>query len=91
MKKFTQNEAEAFIIKYMISHHYIGHRQTTFDNMVRYVPASDKKVVIKALEELRRQGFLTSKRKHYGVHISLIPEKLEEIRNYLSRLEPQDR
>ncbi len=87
MKKFTQKEASLFIINYMISHHYIGHKQTTFENMVRHVPSSDKKVVKEALEEIIRRGFISTKKKHYGVHISLLPEKLEETRQYLSGLE----
>ena len=87
MKKFTYIEAQSFIIKYMISHNYVGHKQTTFENMVRHVPSNDKKIVKGALEELIRKGFVSTKRKHYGIHISLIPSKLEEIRMHLKDLE----
>lgn len=83
MKKFTQEEAERFIIDYLLAHHYIGHKQTTYENMVRHVPASDKKIVKEALNELIRKGFISTKRKHYGIHISLLPQRLEEIRKYL--------
>lgn len=84
MKKFTQTEAERFIIDYLLAHRYIGHKQTTYDNMVRHVPASDKGIVREALDELIRKGFISTKRKHFGIHISLLPAKLEEIRKYIS-------
>ncbi|HLC77138.1 MAG TPA: hypothetical protein VJH04_02945 [archaeon] len=87
MKIFTQKEAEIFIIDYMLAHRYVGHRQTTFENMVRHVPTGDQKIAKYGLEELIRKGFISTKRKHYGVHISLIPVKLNEIRDYLQNLE----
>lgn len=87
MKIFTQTEAEMFIIDYLLAHRYIGHRQTTFENMVRHVPTNDQKVAKHGLEELIRKGFISTKRKHYGIHISLIPNKLDEIRTYIQKLE----
>jgi hypothetical protein len=87
MKVFTQKEAEVFIIDYLLSHRYVGHKQTTFENMVRHVPANDKKMVAHALENLIRKGFISTKRKHYGVHISLIPSKLDGIREYIHSLQ----
>lgn len=87
MKNFSYIEAQIFIVNYMISHRFVGHKQTLFDNLIRYVPASDKKLVKDALEELIRKGFISTKRKHYGIHISLIPEKLDEIRTYIISIE----
>jgi len=87
MKIFTQKEAEIFIIDYLLAHLYIGHRQTTFENMVRHVPTDDQKIAKRGLEELIRKGFISTKRKHYGIHISLIHAKLDEVRNYLQELE----
>lgn len=87
MKIFTQDEAEIFIIDYLLAHRYIGHKQTTFEIMVRHVPATDKKLAKHAMENLIRKGFIATKRKHYGIHISLMPSKLDEIREYLHSLE----
>ena len=86
MQYFTQKQAELFILDYMIAKRLIGTKQTTFDNMVRHVPASDSKIVKEALEELIRKGFISTKRKHYGVHISLIPRRLEDIRDYIKAI-----
>ena len=87
MKIFSQKEAEIFIIDYLIAHRYISHKQTTFDNMVRHVPTGDQKTAKNALEELIRKGFVSTKKKHYDIHISLIPSRLDEIRNYIQELE----
>lgn len=87
MKIFAQKEAEIFIIDYLLAHRYVGHKQTTFENMVRHVPINDQKVAKRALEELIRKGFISTKRKHYGIHISLLPSKLDDIRNHLRQLE----
>jgi hypothetical protein len=87
MKKFTQIEAEIFIIDYLLTHRYIGHKQTTFENMVLHVPANDRKIVTEALKNIIRKGFKATKKKHYGIHISLIPSKLDDIREYLYSIE----
>ncbi|MEK6888293.1 MAG: hypothetical protein AABX14_05095 [Candidatus Aenigmatarchaeota archaeon] len=87
MKIISQEECEIFIIDYLLAHRYIGHKQTTFEIMTRHVPAHDQKLATRALENLIRKGFISTKRKHYGVHISLIPYKLDEIRAYLHSLE----
>ncbi|HIG97180.1 MAG TPA: hypothetical protein HA230_02440 [Candidatus Aenigmarchaeota archaeon] len=89
MKKLSHIECEIFIIDYLLSHRYVDHKQTTFEIMVRHVPTNDRKIASHSLENLIRKGFISTKRKHYGVHISLIPDKLGEIRVYLHSLENQ--
>ena len=87
MKIISQEECEVFIIDYLLAHRYIGHKQTTFEIMTRHVPTNDRKLATRALENLIRKGFISTKRKHYGVHISLIPDRLDDIRAYLNFLE----
>lgn len=86
MQKFTQKEAERFIIDYLLAHRYIGNKQTTYENLIRHVPSNDKKIVKNALDELIRKGFISTKRKHYGIHISLLSWRLGEIRQYLNSI-----
>ena len=89
MKKLTQKETEMFIIDWMLSHRFIGNKQTLFENMVRHVPSTDKKIVKDGLENLIKKGLIFTKKKHYGVHISLLPQRLDDIREYIKKLEQE--
>ncbi|MBI3413263.1 MAG: hypothetical protein HY051_04240 [Candidatus Aenigmarchaeota archaeon] len=84
LRRFTTEDAEVFIIRYLLLKEYIGHRQTTEENLLRHVPAQDKKTVSKAINSLEKNGWFSMKRKHYGVHVSILPDKLDEIRAWLS-------
>lgn len=98
MQNFSQKElaemkAEIFIIDWMLSNR-IGKRQTTFENMIWRVPPDNRygdKASKAALENLIRRGFVSTKRKHYGVHISLMPQKIDEAINYVKQLEQKIR
>ena len=92
-KEMAQMKAEIFILDWMLSNR-IGRHQTTFENMIRRVPPDKKygdKASKAALESLIRRGFISTKRKHYGVHISLIPHKIDETLNYMKELEQKIR
>ncbi len=86
-------KAEIFIIDWLLSNR-IGKHQTTFENMVRRIPPDNKygdKASKAALENLIRRGFISTKRKHYGIHISLMSQKIDEALNYVKELEQQVR
>ncbi len=92
-KELSQMKAEVFVLDWMLSNR-IGRHQTTFENMVRRVPPDNRygdKASKAALENLIRRGFISTKRKHYGVHISLIPRKIDETLNYMKELEQKIR
>ena len=92
-KDLAQMKAEIFIIDWMLSNR-IGKHQTTFENMIRRIPPDNKygdKASRAALENLIRRGFISTKRKHYGVHISLIPQRIDEALNYIKELEQKIR
>ncbi len=79
-KESAQIKAEIFIIDWMLSNR-IGRHQTTFENMIRRIPPDNRygnKASKAALENLIRRGFISTKRKHYGVHVSLIPQRIDE-------------
>ncbi|GEM_PF-2340410 len=98
MQNFSQKDlarmkAEIFIIDWLLSNR-IGKHQTTFENMVRRIPPDNKygdKASKAALENLIRRGFISTKRKHYGIHISLMSQKIDEALNYVKELEQQVR
>lgn len=88
-KELAQMKAEVFILDWMLSNR-IGRHQTTFENMVRRVPPDNKygdKASKTALENLIRRGLISTKRKHYGIHVSLITHKIDEALNYVKELE----
>ena len=92
-KELAQMKAEVFILDWMLSNR-IGKHQTTFENMIRRVPPDSKygdKASKAALENLIRHGFVSTKRKHYGIHVSLIPQKIDEMLNYAKELEQKIR
>ena len=92
-KELAQVKAEIFIIDWLLSNR-VGKHQTTFENMIRRVPSDNKygdKSSKAALENLIRRGFISTKRKHYGVHISLLPHKIDEALNYIKELEQKIR
>ena len=92
-KEIAQMKAEVFILDWMLSNR-VGRHQTTFENMIRRVPPDNRygdKASKAALENLIRRGFISTKRKHYGVHISLIPQKIDEALNYIKELEEKIR
>ena len=98
MQNFSQKElahmkAEVFILDWMLSNR-IGSHQTTFENMIRRVPPDNRygdKASKAALKDLIRRGFISTKRKHYGIHISLLPHKIEEMLNYVKDIEQKIR
>jgi len=62
--------------------------------MIRRVPPDKKygdKASKAALENLIRRGLISTKRKHYGIHISLLPHKIDETLNYIKELEQKIR
>lgn len=84
LRRFTVDEAEIFIIRHMLLKEYIGNHQTTEENLCKSVPAQDKKTVSKAINNIEKRGWFSMKRKHYGVHVSLLNEQLNDIRAWLA-------
>ena len=87
MQKISQIQAEIFVIDKLLSRRYIGAHQVLFENIPKGKPPEDKKTIIKAIDNLANKGFLITKKKHYGVHVSIDPRKIKEIREHLDRLE----
>lgn len=80
----TLKEAETFVLIKMLSDRYIGGHQLLSENTPKGKPKEDRKMIMKAVRKLANKGFFLMKRKHYGIHISLDPKKMKEIREYLA-------
>ena len=74
---------EVFVLKKLLDKRYIGEKQTLIENIPKHVPKKDKKHVKAAIKSLVRKGVLLTKKKHYGVHVSLNPHTLKEIKESL--------
>ena len=71
---------EQFVLKKLLDKRYIGEKQTLIENIPKNVPKKDQKKVRKAVKSLVRKGLLLTKKKHYGVHVSLNPRMLKQIK-----------
>lgn len=89
MQKISQIEAEIFVIDKLRSKRYFGAHQILAENIPKGKPPEDKKTILEAIKNLGRKGFLIVKKKHYGIHISLDPKRISEIREYLDHLEQE--
>jgi len=59
---------------------------TLAENIPKYVPSHEKGAVKNAVKKLIKRGFLLTKKKHYGVHVSINPSKLEEIKEFIEKI-----
>ena len=89
MQKTSQEAARRFIIRYLFRKQYIGAHQTTLENLGRYA-REDKRSIEKEALRLAGEGWLLFKKKHYGEHVSINPEKLTEIRAFLEKFQPKE-
>ncbi len=87
MQKFSLIEAQIYVIDYLSRKRYFGAHQTLSENIPKGKPQDHKKIIINAINNLANKGLLITKKKHYGVHVSLNPHKTQEIRKYLQELE----
>lgn len=84
MPKLSQLKFELFLLSRLLDARHIGAHQTTYENAVKYVPTHVRGDAKDALDSLIRKGFLLTKPKHYGLHISINPQRVSEIRQLLT-------
>lgn len=80
-----QRDYERFVLKKLLYDKYIGSRMTLTENIPKYVPSHEKRAVKRAVKKLIEKDFLLTKKKHYGVHVSVNPSKLEGIKEFLEK------
>ncbi|MBI4214376.1 hypothetical protein HY546_00105 [archaeon] len=90
MKKFALAQARWFILFFLLDNRCFsehGH-QVTEETVLRKVSYEfedrSKKLVRKALHQLIADGLVSSKKKHYGLHIWITRARLDEVRNILA-------
>ncbi len=69
---------EAYILRKLLIHRYIGGRHTNQDNIPKGLPRKDHNQIFQALDKLKREGFFWLHKKPDGIHISLNPKMAHE-------------
>ncbi|OGM02298.1 hypothetical protein A3K72_03930 [Candidatus Woesearchaeota archaeon RBG_13_36_6] len=72
-----------FVLRKLFRHRYIGAKHTDINNIVKGLPSHLRGRCKKIVQHLIRTEFLLTKPTMYGLHISLNPEKLEEIKEII--------
>lgn len=78
-----KEQLKGFIVKKLFKHGYVGGRHTDIENLQKGLPSHVKGNVKDAAKELIREEILIPKPTAYGLHVSLNPQKREEIDKYL--------
>ena len=74
---------KGFIVKKLFHHGYIGGRHTDSESLKKGLPGHIKGDIKEAMKELIKENILIPKPTSYGLHVSLNPQKREEIEKYL--------
>ncbi|MBI4214790.1 hypothetical protein HY546_02240 [archaeon] len=83
MPKMALLQTEKELLRVLVDSGYIGNHQALEENLHKFFPRHERGIAKDALESLKRRGFLTWKHKHYGVHVSINPQKIPEVKEFL--------
>jgi hypothetical protein len=76
-------ELESLILRRMYRRHYIGGKHTDIVHLEKSLPKHVRGEAKKAILNLLREGILLPKRTGYGFHVSLDPERLDEVKAWI--------
>ena len=89
MKKFALTQARHFVLLFLLDERCFsehGHQiteETVLKHVLRKFGDRDKKIVKRALSQLLSQGLVMAKKKHYGTHLWLNHQRLDEVKQIL--------
>lgn len=85
MEEIIKKEIERFILKKLVRHRIWTHKHTNIHNLQKGLPdhLRSRKEVKKAIEDLLKSKFISSKPTHYGLEVSLNIEMKKEIENVI--------
>lgn len=66
---------------------YIGGQHTSYEDACKGFPVHERKIVKKNVDKLIKERFLIPKNAGYGLHVSINPRKLDEIKKIIESLE----
>ena len=79
MKKISYLRLSAFLLRRLLDEHCFGGKQMLLENVAKYA-RENKREAEAVLHRLISQGYVMSKKKHYGTHVWLNTARLDEIR-----------
>ncbi|MCX6767984.1 MAG: hypothetical protein NTY90_04640 [Candidatus Micrarchaeota archaeon] len=82
MKKITYLHLRALVLERLFSERCFGQKQMLAENVAKFA-RDEKKAVETVIHKLIAQGLVLGKKKHYGIHVWLNTERLDEIREIL--------
>ena len=72
------------ILRRLLDKRMIGGKHTAFENALGGIPKHLRGDAKDALEEFIKTGFVQAKPTHYGLQVSLNPDRLEEIKKIVN-------
>ena len=83
MKKSSYLRLRALVLRRLVYENCYGQKQILLENVAKFLK-EEKHQAEQVLKKLIAQGLVLSKKKHYGTHVWLNSERLEEIRQMVS-------
>lgn len=78
-----ENQLMVQILEKMLYHNWIGGKHTSEDNIPKSFPKHLRGEVKKALRQLVRLNFILIKPTNYGKEVSLNPQMVKEIKQFI--------
>ncbi len=83
--EFTDDQLRAYILRKLARFRKWGESHTAFDHIQSGVPSHLRDKAKDEGNKLIREGLVLSKSTHYGLQISLNPQKAKEIKDIIKR------
>lgn len=85
MDEIIKKEIEKFILRKLVRHRIWTHKHTSIHNLQKGLPdhLRSRKEVRKAIEDLLKSKFISSKPTHYGLEVSLNMKMKKEIEDLI--------
>jgi hypothetical protein len=83
MKKITYLRLRALVLERLFSERCFGQKQMLAENVAKYA-RDEKRAAEGAIHKLIAEGLVLCKKKHYGLHVWLNPDRLDEIKTIVA-------
>ncbi|MFH0835869.1 MAG: hypothetical protein V1834_01775 [Candidatus Micrarchaeota archaeon] len=86
MKKASYLAISKFVLRRLIDEHCFGGKQMTLETISKFIPPEferNKHMVKSVVLKMIAKDWLKTKSKHYGLHVWINPDKLDEIRTFV--------
>ncbi|MBI1973472.1 hypothetical protein HYS54_01540 [Candidatus Micrarchaeota archaeon] len=83
MPKLAVIDCAKVLLSRMLKELYIGDHQALEENLTKFFPRDKRGLAKDAVELIKRRGFVLTKHKHYGVHVSINPQKVANVEEFL--------